>query len=210
VQWSPGGSLIAFLSHDDVGTHLNVVHPDGSSLRRLADGAPRDHWPTLGSVKWSPDGSLIAFLSHDDAGTHLNVVHPDGSSLRRLADGDSFPFLDFEWSPHSKRLAIVVPAGLTADVAVVNADGTDLHRIARCRCDLHGPRIDFYESVAWSLDGTRIAYIGGRGNTVSTIRPDGSGATVVATQPARGVQPAGGGTAYWYPSFPLWRPTRAR
>jgi hypothetical protein len=84
---------------------------------------------------------------------------------------------------------------------VVNADGTDLHRIARCRCDLRGgPPIS--ESVAWSLDGTRIAYIGGRGNTISTIRPDGSGATVVAAQSARGV------TGYWYPRSPLWRPTR--
>jgi hypothetical protein len=86
---------------------------------------------------------------------------------------------------------------------VVNADGTDLHRIARCRCDRGGPRVDFYESVAWSFDGTRIAYISGRGNTVSTTRPDGTGATVVATQPARAA------AGYWYPSFPLWRPSSA-
>jgi Tol biopolymer transport system component len=204
VQWSPGGSLIAFVSHDDVGTHLNVVHPDGSSLRRVADG-------DLGSVSWSPDGSLIAFVSHDDVGMHLDVVQPDGSSLRRVADVGE-PLVDFEWSPNGKQLAIVVPAGppvaendtnarRSADVSVVNADGTDLHRIARCRCDLRGPRPDLYESVAWSLDGTRIAYISGRGNTVTTIRPDGTGATVVATQPARGV------AGYWYPSVPLWRPS---
>jgi dipeptidyl aminopeptidase/acylaminoacyl peptidase len=205
VQWSPDGSLIAFVSHDDVGTHLNVVHPDGRSLRRVAEG-------DLGSVRWSPDGSLIAFVSQDDVGWHLDVVHPDGSSLRRVADGG--PLLRFEWSPEGKRLATVVPVGPApkddsqvdprpADVSVVNADGTDLHRIARCRCDLGGRRLDFYESVAWSLDGTRIAYISGRGNTVSTIRPDGSGATLVATQPARA------GRAYWYPSFPMWRPSRA-
>jgi dipeptidyl aminopeptidase/acylaminoacyl peptidase len=213
VQWSPDGSLIAVVSHDDVGAHLNVVHPDGSSLRRVADGDLG--WPS--SVRWSPDGSLIAFVSRDDVGTHLDVVQPAGRSLRRVADMGE-PLVDFEWSPDGKRLALVVPAGppatdaavvngearpRPADVSVVDADGTGLHRIARCRCDLRVPRPDFYQSVAWSLDGTRIAYISGRGNTVSTIRPDGTGATVVATQPPRGR------TDYWYPSFPLWRPTPA-
>jgi len=211
VQWSPNGSLIAFVSHDDVGEHLNLVHPDGSSLRRVADWAPRAPGLmfAIASVNWSPDGSLIAFVSYDDVGMHLDVVRPDGSSLRRLADGE--PNLGpYKWSPDGKRLALVVPTGpRSRDVSVVNADGTDLHRIARCRCDLPRGGAPISESVAWSHDGTRIAYISGRGNTVSTIRPDGSGATVVATQPARGVgAPSTPTDGYWYPSFPLWRPSR--
>jgi Tol biopolymer transport system component len=196
VQWSPDGSLIAFVSNDDAGMHLNVVQPDGRSLRRVADRV------TLTGVQWSPDGSLIAFVFLDDVGMHVDVVHPDGSSLHRVMAGPYLGGAPFQWSPDGKRLAILVPTGpRSRDVFVVNADGADLHRIARCPCDLReGPPIS--ESVAWSLDGTRIAYISGRGNTISTIRPDGSGATVVATQPARGV------TGYWYPRSPLWRPTR--
>jgi Tol biopolymer transport system component len=135
VPWSPDGSFIAFVSNDGVGVgmHLNVVHPNGSSLRRLADGM------TLTGVQWSPDGSLIAFVSHDDVGMHVDVVHADGSSLRRVAAGPYLGGAPFEWSPGGKRLAIVVPTGpRSRDVFVVNADGTDLHRIARCRCDLRG------------------------------------------------------------------------
>jgi hypothetical protein len=159
----------------------------------------------LTDVRWFPGGSHIAFVSIDDMSqgpAHLDGVHADGSSLRRVADGDPF-----DWSPDGKRSAI---AGRGANVSVVNADGTDLHRIARCRCDLRGPGI-IGKSVAWSLDGTRIAYTSGGGNTVSTIRPEGSGATVVATQAARGVAGPSTRTAgYWYPSSLLWRPTCAR
>jgi Tol biopolymer transport system component len=199
VQWSPNGSLIAFVSEDDVGMHVYVVHPDGGSLRRVADGDWLDH------VSWSPDGSLIAFVSHDDVGMHVYVVRPDGSSLRRVADGGPFltglgPPGTLDWSPGGKRLAIVAPTGpRSADISVVNADGTDLHRIARCRCDL--TVVGFDQSVAWSLDGTRIAYISGRGNTISTARPDGSGATVAATVSNRVI--------HLYPSALMWRPTRA-
>jgi Tol biopolymer transport system component len=219
-SWSPDGTKLAYAacarlcgpSRAQGAYGLVIADATGRRAPRpvpIATGAGAPGL-TLTDVQWSPDGSLIAFVSHDDAGAHLNVVHPDGSSLRRAADVG--PFVDFEWSPDGKRLAMVVSAGSgSADVSVVNADGTDLHRIARCRCDLRGFRPDFYESVAWSFDGTRIAYISGRGNTLSTIRPDGTGATVVATQPARGV--AGGLSArtrgYWYPTSPLWRPTRA-
>lgn len=191
-SWSPDGTELAYGGQGTSG--LFVADASGRGSPRavpLAAGtgaAPKE----VATVHWSPDGSLIAFTASD----HVYVVRPDGTSLRRVAVG-----YDFAWSPDGTRLAVVGPPGgrTWAYVSVVRSDGTGLHRIAGCRCDLRGP--GFSQSLAWSSNGTRIAYIGGRGNTVSTIRPDGSGPTAVATQTARGLQ------GIWYPSLPLWRPS---
>jgi Tol biopolymer transport system component len=206
-SWSPDGTKLAYAAQGFHPHRLMIADATGRRPPRRVPiptgaGAPG---PRLGSVEWSPNGSLIAFVSGDDVGTHVYVVHPDGGSLRRVADGGPFltglgPPGTLDWSPGGKRLAIVAPTGpRSADISVVNADGTDLHRIARCRCDL--TVVGFDQSVAWSLDGTRIAYINGRGNTISTARPDGSGATVVATVSNRVI--------HLYPSALMWRPTRA-
>src|SRR5262249_57005115 len=97
----------------------------------------------------------------------------------------------------STRLAVAGPAGPTfGDVSVVRADGGGLRRIARCRCDYFGAG---GQSLAWSPDGSRIAYISGHGNSVSTVRPDGSGAVAVAPRATPG--PTG-----LQVNWPLWQP----
>jgi Tol biopolymer transport system component len=74
VQWSPDGSLIAFTSDDDPSDthadwHVNVVHPDGTSFRRVADGDGFD---------WSPDGKRLAIEeTHGRGGVF--VVNADGT-----------------------------------------------------------------------------------------------------------------------------------
>jgi Tol biopolymer transport system component len=142
-----------------------------------------------GEVQWSPDGSLIAF----DTGSGAFVVRPDGTSLRRvMADG-----YGIVWSPDSRLLAVAGPAGpMFGDVSVVRVDGGGLRRIARCPCTFRGAS---GQSLAWSPDGSRIAYVSGRGNDVSTIRPDGTGAVVVAPRAVHG--PSGLAVGW-----PLWRP----
>jgi WD40 repeat protein len=193
-SWSADGTKLAFAGQDASG--VLIVDAGGHRAPRplpiAAGGVPFEE---VASVRWSPDGSLIAFT----AGPYVYVVHPDGTRLRHVADA-----YDFAWSPDGRFLAVTGSAGPAtwADVAIVRSDGAGLRRIAHCRCDLRGPGSS--QAVAWSPDGTRIAYISGRGNTVSTIRPDGSGPTVVATQATRGL------TGSWYPSLPLWRRTHAR
>ena len=227
-RWSPDGARIAFVRHEPglgrvlylaasdgrspirIATHLGAFSwsPDGIELaytRADASGLfispasgraePREvataAWmgtPSAfgGEVQWSPDASLIAFAT----GSGVFVVRPDGTSLRRVlayANG-------IAWSPDSRVLAFA----RAIDVYVVRADGNALRRIAHCPCTFRGAT---GTSLAWSPDGSRIAYVSGRGNDVSTIRPDGTGAVVVAP---RAVPGPSGLAVGW----PLWRPGR--
>ena len=83
------------------------------------------------------------------------------------------------WSPDDRRLAFSSDAG---DLYVVNADGSDLHRIGDATHQRIGP--------VWSPDGTLIAYtgqpLGDPSSQTSSwvIAPDGTGDTEVI--PAEG------------------------
>ena len=151
--------------------------------------------PAIGAeLQWSPDGSLIAV----ETGSGAFVVRPDGTSLRRVLAGG----YGIAWSPDSRLLAVagghVAEGYRFGDVSVVRVDGTGLRRIARCPCTFRGATGQY---LAWSPDGSRIAYISGRGNSVSTIGPDGSGAVAVAPRAVPG--PSG-----LQVGWPLWRPGR--
>lgn len=182
-SWSPDGTQIVYAGRRDSG--LFVTDADGRSAPRsvLRIG--------VGEAQWSPDGSLIAYTTGGD----LWVVRPDGTGSGRVAEDANGAV----WSPDGAQLAFFGrgPTGF-GTISVVRADGSGLHRLVRCACTLRGP--GFSPSLSWSSDGSRIAYVSGVGNTVSTVRPDGTGATRVATEPARGLAT--------YPWWPLWRPAR--
>jgi TolB protein len=137
--WSPDGSRIAFLGHND---ELFVMNADGTHRRLVTRGAG---WirgadrPT-----WSPDGRRLVFAADLDALAHaLYTVNADGTGLRRLHRASG---TDPAWSPDGKVIAFSADEGGIALMRVTDGRTRDL---TDGSCDTF---------PTWSPDGTQIAY----------------------------------------------------
>jgi dipeptidyl aminopeptidase/acylaminoacyl peptidase len=101
----------------------------------------------------TPAGALeqherILFVQGNDV-THLRAVAPGGGPGQRLSD-PAFGVMSPDWSPDGTQIAFVSSVRGSADIYVMNADGTGIRPFAA------GRRGEGYP--AWSPDGTRIAY----------------------------------------------------
>jgi Tol biopolymer transport system component len=151
--WSPDASAIVFWSSEPPGT-LRVMKPDGSGNSPIPV-------PGILDYAFSPDWYWIAFPS-GGTGAPLVVMRPDGSQRHEI--GAAAYAVPPSWAPDGKRLVFQGQTG----IFVVNADGSDLHRIAP---DGALPR--------WSPAGDRIAYLAPPYAlpTIRAVSPDGSAST---------------------------------
>lgn len=90
-----------------------------------------------------------------DENTHLFVINADGTGLHQLTT-DSLDDFEPRWSPDGSKIAFIRVYSHflnydaeSANVSVINADGTDLVRLTRELRD---------SNPSWSTDGSQISY----------------------------------------------------
>ncbi len=112
-DWSPDGSHLVFVEHDDDGTtDIWVTAADGTVSRELVDCvAPCE---VAEDPAWSPDGTKIAFHTYDTGGPEdLRIADAQtGDVLRSIPAGELRSAYRPRWSPDGQR--IVVETGVYA------------------------------------------------------------------------------------------------
>lgn len=108
---------------------------------------------SLGAGSPGPATDLEPLIVYQGDGA-LHTVRPDGSHDRRLGDLPTGA-QHMDWSPDGRRLAFEAYAadGLTGDIWVSDADGSDARMIADCQAPCA-----WFGSPAWSPNGRSIAY----------------------------------------------------
>jgi TolB protein len=170
LAWAPNGSRLALLSDGPEGLGIYTMDADGSRLMYLADGT---------QPAWSPDGTMIAFrrshMSEQWWQWHLVVISADGTGehivASDLGDQGSPSWTTISWSPDSRTIAFTMWAGDSAQVFVVNTDGSGLRQLTFAE---DYPQ-DYSWEPAWSPDGRLIAFA--RPSGIYAVTPDGSQTT---------------------------------
>jgi Tol biopolymer transport system component len=141
--WSADGKWVAFLSDRGKQTDIWVVPSAGGPEIRVTDDANVEEL-----MQWLPD-SRLAFLTGRGQGTLWSMSLSDSTTTQLTPDSMivGVPIL----SPDGARVAFIVsrPGG-ERDIAVMPAGGGAI------RVVVPGGLVD--DNVAWSPDGTRIAF----------------------------------------------------
>ena len=179
--WSPDGTRISFNSYRDGNPEIYVMNADGSEQTNLTNSSISEWRP----ASWSPDSLQIGF----DSGYEIYVVNADGSGDRTNltntgVDSGGYP-LGYNWgpawSPDGTKIAFIstrYESGIYYGnhLYVMNADGSEQTRLT-------GTPAAYYSDgnlLAWSPDGTKIAFLGEGNDNISDIyivNSDGTGET---------------------------------
>jgi hypothetical protein len=195
-SWSPDATRIAARSYGGGNEDIWAITLATQTQVQLTSAAGRDNSPA-----WSPDGNTIAFVSEREGRASIWIMNADGTGQRVLYVHAKDGARDPAWSPDGKKLAFSID-GDTGGLWVMNADGTGVTRLTT------GHDV----TPEWSPDGTQIAfshaedcytdnlYYCGR---IATIKPDGSGLTVIGRAEGYDTGPSWSADGKWV-AFTRW------
>jgi DNA-binding SARP family transcriptional activator len=180
-DWSSDGRRIVYAgAAEDL--DLFVMDADGAGAHPLVREPGDQLMPS-----WSVDDRIA--YTFDDLGdperiAGIAVVNADGSGREVLYEVRNETVIAPSWSPDGSRLAFAVSHGTNAPstpygVYVMDADGSDLREIFE--------GTGYAPPPAWTPDGRRLVVWadGDRGETLYSMRPDGSGVEPFLDRPPR-------------------------
>jgi Tol biopolymer transport system component len=167
----PGGDgPVALTIWGNSSSDIYTMGIDGSNLARLTSDRT-DRMPS-----WSPGGHQIVFSS--SRGSNISTINSNGTNEIQIEQGGWVP----AWSPLGGKISFLTTASACNNndcLSVMNSDGSG-------QMSLGLPAWSPPEagSLAWSPDGTKIAYV--YNGAVYVTGADGTGNTLIYNDPSIG------------------------
>jgi Lysyl oxidase/WD40-like Beta Propeller Repeat len=182
AAYSPDGTLVAFARAGD----LWLANADGSGQRRLVKTPNVEEWKPA----WLPDGSALVYTASVGDRRQIRIVQlPTGLSKR--LDGSNGEEYSAAVSRKGK-LAFVSTRSGTPVVYVAQSNGTGMTAFDTTPT----PFADVHD-LAWSPDGTKLAYSADQADaTRAIVVDDGTTQTVLTSGESPVWSPAGSRLAF--------------
>ncbi len=170
TAWSPDGSELLVLRDvprgSDASPHrdLFVLNADGT-WNRLTDA----HGGITGG-SFSPDGTEVVYAVWRTSGNAIYVVDVESGTSRLVTDDVEIPY-EPAFSPDGSQIAYFDGSGDHGNsLRVMNSDGSDVRVLT-------GADYGHIDELAWSPDGSRLAFSLQYGGGLLVVGVDGSGLT---------------------------------
>lgn len=133
---------------------IYVIGTNGEGKRRLQEAL---FGTSLLKPAGSPDGEKVAFcrglvVPPPNQKCELEIINPDSSGQTKLTEMYGLSTIsEIEFSPDSKRILFLAVKETSAEIYVVNVDGSDLRPLTNNSALADG-------HARWSPDGSRIVF----------------------------------------------------